>query len=433
LLEVADVTITRHALIVLIICLACASVLPAGELPTAKPEQVGMSSARLEKASAALGKLIKDGKVAGAILLVARQGKIVHFEAQGVRDVATGKPMEKDTICRFYSMTKPVTTVAAMILHEKGRIGLDDPVSKYLPEFKGLKVHTGGKGDEMKLLAPRREMTIRDLMRHTSGLGYGPGIPSNSAVDPLYQKHQVLAPTTSLEKMVEKLGKIPLMHQPGSQFNYSVSVDVLGRVVEVVSKKSLDRFMQEEIFKPLDMKDTAYFVPKEKVTRFAATHGLSDGKLIVSDSPTKSPFLNNAALPFGGHGLVSTARDYARFCQMLLGGGQLDDKRILQEKTIQLMTQNHLPKEAMPVRVSVIRREGVGFGLGFSVRVAADKSEPGSRVGEYGWGGAASTHFWVSPKDDLFVVALQQFMPFNFTLEAALKPLIYDAIEEPRK
>jgi CubicO group peptidase (beta-lactamase class C family) len=258
---------------------------------------------------------------------------------------------------------------------------------------------------------------------------------SDTPLDALYREHQVLAPGTNLEKMADRLARVPLLHQPGSRFTYGLSVDVLARVVEVVSKKKLDEFFREQIFEPLDMKDTAFYVPKGKQGRLAASHGRNkEGKLIVTEAPAKSPFLNEAAPPFGGHGLVSTARDYARFCQMLLNGGQLDGKRILREETVRLMTQNQLPPEAMPVSVGPQRREGVGFGLGFSVRVAANTAEAGSRVGEYGWGGAASTHFWISPRDDLFVVALQQFQPFTMLLEENLKPLVYDAIiDEPKK
>jgi CubicO group peptidase (beta-lactamase class C family) len=424
---------TRYILIVPLVCLIGARAVTAGELPTAKPEEVGMSSAKLQKASAVVRKLIDDGKVAGAVVLVVRKGKIVLFDAQGVRDVVTGKPMTKDTIFRFYSMTKPVTTVAAMILVEKGLLQLDDPVSKYLPGFKGLKVYISGKGDELKLAAPKREMTVRDLMRHTSGLTYG--FMANTPVDELYRKHKILAPGDTLAKTVEKLSKIPLINQPGARFLYSVSTDVLGRVVEVVSKKGLDEFFREQLFEPLDMKDTGFYVPESKQGRFASVHGLNkDRKLFVSESAAKSPSLNRKAAPFGGMGLVSTARDYARFCQMLLLGGQLDGKRILQKKTVKLMTQNQLPAEAMPLTMGdAPRREGVGFGLGWSVRVAAHRSEPGSRVGEYGWGGAASTQFWISPNDELFVVALQQFMPFNPILAASLKNPIHDALDEPKK
>jgi CubicO group peptidase (beta-lactamase class C family) len=412
-----------HALLVSCFLVICPGMLVAGELPTAKPEEIGLSSAGLEKASAAVRQLVKDGKVAGTVVLAVRHGKIAFFEAQGVRDVATGKPMEKDTIFRIYSMTKPITTVAAMILYDQGRFQLDDPVSKYLPEFKGVKVYAGGKGD-MKLVAAKREMTIRDLMRHTSGLTLG---FADTPVDELYRKNKILGPGDTLEKTVEKLGKLPLVNQPGTRFDYSVSTDVLGRLVEVLSKKSLDTVVRKQIFEPLDMKDTAYYVPEKKQNRFAAMHGRNPkGKLIVTDAP---------ALPsnFGGHGLVSTARDYARFCQMLLGKGQLDGKRILQEKTVALMTKNHLPAEAMPISIGGFRfPEGVGFGLGFSV-LAADNKEPGSRVGEYNWGGAAGTTFWTSPKDDLFVIVMQQSMPVDPLLVVTLKPLIYAAVQEPKE
>jgi len=422
----------RYALVVCWIGLVAAVPLAAAELPTAKPEEVGLSSAKLRQAHAAVRQLIKDRQVAGAITLVARHGKIAFFEAQGVRDVATGKPMTKDTICRFYSMTKPVTTVAAMMLWEEGRFKLDDPLSKYLPEFKEVKVYDSGKGDDMKLVAARRPVTVRDLMRHTSGLTYG--VFSNSPVDELYRKNQVFGPNNTLPAMVEKLGRLPLLYQPGTRFHYGVSTDVLGRLVEVLSKKSLDEFFQERIFKPLDMKDTGFSVPADKQDRFAATHGRKDkGQLIVTDAPAKSSFLKKPVFLSGGGGLVSTARDYARFCQMLLGGGQLDGRRILKAKTVALMTKNQLPDEAMPLTILGVRREGVGFGLGFSVRVAASKTDPGSRVGEYGWGGAASTHFWISPKEDLFVIALQQFMPFDTTLQTKLKPLIAAAIQDARQ
>src|SRR5438270_7890686 len=222
------------SLIVSLGFLVVAGTLRAGELPTAKPEDVGLSSKKLQKAHAAVAQLIKDHQVAGAITLVARHGKIVFFEAQGVRDIATGKPMEKDTICRFYSMTKPVTTVAAMILWEEGRFQLDDPVSKYLPEFKGVKVFTGGTADSPELADPSREMTVRDLMRHTAGLTYG--FFSQLPVDTLYLKNKILEPGASLQTMIERLGGLPLAYQPGTRFHYSVATDVLGRLVEVVSK-----------------------------------------------------------------------------------------------------------------------------------------------------------------------------------------------------
>jgi CubicO group peptidase (beta-lactamase class C family) len=422
----------KHFLLFSAVALIAAGQLTAGELPTARPEDTGLSSAGLKEAHAAVAQLIKENQVAGAITLVARHGKVVFFEAQGVRDITTGKPMQRDTICAFYSMSKPITTVAAMSLYEKGHFKLDDPVERYLPEFKEVKVYAGGKGDDLKLVEPRRPMTIRDLMRHTSGLTYG--FISSTPVDQLYAKNRLLSdPKLTLNEMVARLGKLPLLYQPGTHFQYSVSTDVLGRLVEVVSKQPLDEFFRRHLFEPLDMKDTGFFVPKDKQDRLGSIHGKNGkGKLITAASPPRNQWFTKPALLSGGGGLLSTARDYARFCQMLLNGGQLDGRRILQAKTVALMTTNQLPAEAMPLTV-VVRREGVGFGLGFSVRVAADKNDPASRVGEYGWGGAASTHFWISPKDDMFVLALQQFMPFNPMLEMKLKPIIYGALREASK
>src|SRR6185369_7044615 len=227
--EAPAVKMPGSVLLAVCAALLLPTILPAGELPTAKPEDVGLSSEKLQQARAAVRKLIKDGEVAGAVTLVVRHGKVVFFEAQGVRDVATGKPMEKDTICRFYSMSKPITTVAAMILWEEGRFKLDDPVSKYLPEFKDVKVFTGGTADSPTLADPRRAMTVRDLMRHTAGLTYG--FFSQSPVDTLYLKNKILEPGASLQTMVERLGKLPLAHQPGTRFHYSVATDVLGRLV----------------------------------------------------------------------------------------------------------------------------------------------------------------------------------------------------------
>jgi CubicO group peptidase (beta-lactamase class C family) len=255
------------------------------------------------------------------------------------------------------------------------------------------------------------------------------GFFGDSPVDRLYRKEQVLDNSGTLRTMVEKLGKIPLVDQPGIHFHYSVSADVLGRLVEVLAKKHLDEFFRERIFGPLDMKDTGFYVPESSVKRFGAVHGKKGNKLVVTEAPMGSRFLKKPALLSGGGGLVSTARDYARFCQMLLNGGRLDEGRILKEKTVQLMTTNQLPPSAMPL----FGQAGMGFGLGFSVWVDPGKATRGSHAGEYGWGGAASTYFSIAPKDDLFVIVLQQFMPFQTELETRLKPLIYGALEKAKE
>jgi CubicO group peptidase (beta-lactamase class C family) len=329
-------------------------------------------------------------------------------------------------------MSKPITSVAVMILAEEGKLKLDDPVGKYLPELKSLKVHGGDDDATKNLIEPKRPMTIRDLLRHTSGLTYG--FFGNSPVDKLYGQRGVLDRSTTLADMVGKLGKIPLRYQPGTKFNYSVSTDVLGRLVEVVSKKPLDEFLAARIFKPLDMKDTGFFVPESSRGRFSATHGRQSGKLRVSDAPKTSRYNTKPKLLSGGGGLVSTGRDYLRFCQMLASGGRLHDVRILKRTTVAAMTSNQLPAEAIPIGVGTgDRRDGKGFGLGFSVRVAKSDKQPAEVVGEYGWGGAASTHFWISPRHELVVITLRQFMPYESTLESRLKPIIYQAIVETAK
>ncbi len=393
------------------------------ELPTAAPEDVGMSAEKLAEIDAAMQRLVDEKRVAGVVTMVVRHGKVAHFEAVGKMDIDAEEPMRRDTIFRIYSMTKPVTSVAAMILVEEGKLKLDDPVSKYIPQFAGLEVFNPD-GDPVE---PDRPMTVRDLMRHTSGLTYG--FFGSTPVDKLYGKANVLDRRSSLSEMTDKLGEMPLLYQPGTRWLYSLSVDVLGRVIEVVSEQPLDEFFQERIFGPLGMVDTAFYVPDEKLDRFATGYGPDGGEgLRVVDAPATSRYRRAPGLFSGGGGLVSTARDYARFCQMLTAGGELQGTRVLRAETVATMTRNHLPQEIMPIAFGQQKRHGTGFGLGFSVRVADTEWDSAGVVGEYGWGGAASTHFWISPKDDLFVVALQQHQPFTFLVENEVKPLVYEAL-----
>ena len=337
------------------------------------------------------------------------------------------KPMRRDTIFRIYSMSKPITSVAVMMLYEEGKLRLDDPLSKHIAQFKGLKVVADPSQAEIAEVESKREMTVRDLLRHTSGLTYG--LSAATAVDRIYRKAAILdRQGGTLEDMVEKLGKIPLLHQPGTTWHYSVSTDVLGRLVEVVSGQTLDVFFAERIFEPLEMKDTGFFVPAEKIGRFATNYGPGAGGLRVVDDATTSRYIKKATFLSGGGGLVSTADDYMRFCLMLFGGGEFGGKRLLAAETVAMMTRNQLPKEAFPIGFGLAKRRGVGFGLGFSVRVRPTDWEASSHVGEYGWGGAASTHFWISPNDEIVVVALTQYMPYSDRVERKLKPIVYDAI-----
>ena len=395
----------------------------AAELPTVKPAEVGLSGQALSKVDAKMEELIREQRLAGGIVVIARNGKIAHFKPYGLRDREAKLPMEKDTIFRIYSMTKAVTSVAALMLHEEGKLGLHDPLSKFFPSLKNLKVHT-----KDGLVGLKREPTVSDLMRHTAGLTYGrTKIP---AIDQAYKKAKMLDREISLKPMISGTSSVPLVFQPGTDWRYGVATDVLGGVVEVASGQKLDAFFQERIFKPLGMKDTGFFVPKDKVDRFAVNYNYKEGRLSVKDAPKTSKYLENPTFLSGGGGLCSTADDYMRFLLMVSKGGKLGKERLLKKKTTLLMTTNQIPKGGGWVTFGDQIRGGVGFGLGFSVRVKMSDWDPDGRVGEYGWGGAASTHYWISPKDDLVVLTLEQVMPYSFNTEWALKGLIYDSIEE---
>jgi CubicO group peptidase (beta-lactamase class C family) len=400
----------------------------AGELPTAKPSDVGLDADKLQQAHDAVKALIDKKEMAGAVIAVARHGRVAMFEALGEMEAGSGKAMRPDAIVRIFSMTKPITSVAAMILVEEGKIALDDPVAKYLPELKSLRVYAG-KGNTDETLEVGHEPTVRDLMRHSAGLTYGAF--GDSPVDRKYREKNVLSRESTLKEMMEKLGKIPLMYQPGTRWHYSVATDVLGRVVEVASGKPLDEFFAERIFAPLDMKDTGFYVPADKLDRFAASHALEKSKKLAATEPAeKSRYRTKPKMLSGGGGLVGTARDYLRFCQMLSNGGELDGVRILKKETIADMTKNQLPEEAMKARNNGKTDIGDGFGLGFNIRVGQDDPATGRFGGEYAWGGAASTHFWIAPNQELVVVALEQFMPNRPTLKDAIKPLIYQAVKQ---
>jgi CubicO group peptidase (beta-lactamase class C family) len=411
----------QHAVLAGLLLLGPARAAVADELPFVAAPEAGMSASKLDRAKSVVQAMLDKGQSAGVVVVVARRGKLVLMDALGKMDIAAGKPMSADSIFRIYSMTKPITTAAAMLLHEEGKFQLDDPVCNYLPQFKGLRV-LSGHGDET--VEARREVTIRDLMRHTSGLTYGGMLP-NTPLDRLYRERKIEDAGNTLADMVEKLAKVPLLYQPGTRFNYSVSTDVLGRLVEVASGKPLDQFFQERIFAPLDMRDTGFYVPEDKLARFAASYGPVTGGLRLVDDPAKSRFRKRPKYLSGGGGLVCTARDYLRFCQMMLNGGQLQGTRLLRPETVRQMTTNQLPAEALPMRLGGLAVPGLGFGLGFSVHMAkADRFE-----GEYGWSGFASTHFYISPKQELVVVVMQQLVPVSLRLESELKPIIYGAIE----
>lgn len=399
------------------------------DLTLVKPEEVGMSSQKLAQVKPALQSFVDAQKIPGAIVVVSRRGKVVLQESVGWRDVDAQKPMEVDSILRFYSMTKPITSVAIMMLVEDGKLALDDPVSQHIPEFKQLKVFVQQTDAGPELAAVHREMTIRDLLRHTSGLTYG--FFGQTAVDKQYLGARLLSRADSLDQTIDKLSRLPLLHQPGTRFEYSVSTDVLGHLIERTTGTKLDEFFQNRIFEPLGMRDTGFSVPPEKAERLACnyTPNSETGGLRVLEQAATSSYREKAKLLSGGGGLVSTAPDYIRFCQMLVNRGQSNGKQFLKPETVDAMTRNQLAGELYPIVVNGDRRAGVGFGLGFSVVVEPIPGAPYVPVGEFGWGGAASTHFWISPKDELAVVVLTQHMPFTLQLEVAVKPLVYDALE----
>ncbi|GAA4472722.1 serine hydrolase domain-containing protein [Novipirellula rosea] len=392
------------------------------KLPTADAADVGMSADVLAKVDEAMQESIDENRIPGGIVMIARHGKIVMHKAYGKMDLEADKPMKPDTIVRIYSMSKAITTAAALMLHEEGKLDVNDPVSKYLPELKNVQVATDDKTHPAT-----QTMTIADLMRHTAGYTYGRS--GNSPHDEAFKELDMLQRDDSLETMQTKLSKLPVAFEPGTDWQYGISIDVLGRVVEVVSGESLGDFLRKRIFDPLGMKDTGFFVPADKVDRFAANYNTDGkGKLTLGDAPDESPYLKAPAFESGGGGLVSTAEDYMRFLLMITAGGTFDGTRLLKPETVALMTTNQVPESVGWIKFGEEVRGGVGFGFGFSVRESMSDWDPDGRVGEYGWGGAASTHYWVSPKDNLVVITIEQIMPYQWLTEFKLKGLIYDAI-----
>ncbi len=398
-------------------------------LDYASPESVGIDSARLERVTQAMQGFVDEGKLAGVVTAAARDGKIFHFESVGQRDIAAGDAMENDDLFRIYSMTKPITGVAMMMLYEEGKFRLSDPVAKYIPEFENLQVYAGTDASGAMLTEPAdHPMTIRELMNHTGGLTYG--LFSQSAVDDLYNQAQVLAPDSTLQDMIDKLAKIPLRQQPGSLWHYSVSVDVQGYLVEKLSGQRFSDFLEQRIFQPLGMVDTDFFVPADKADRLAEVYAYGpDGKLFASEGFTGGPsYLVEHQFEGGGGGLVGSAMDYLRFSQMLLNGGELDGARILAPLTVELMHRNQLPKG---LGDTILGARGTTFGLDFAIVEDPVEAE-GYSKGEYYWGGAAGTWFWVDPVENIvFVGMIQQFGNGIPDVRGTSRRLLYQAIMEP--
>jgi CubicO group peptidase (beta-lactamase class C family) len=408
------------------------SVAAAQEVPVVKPETVGLSAERLERIASTVQRNIDDKRIAGAVTLVARRGHVAWFKAQGLADREAGKPMRPDTMFRICSMTKPITSLAVMMLYEEGRFLLDDPVAKYLPEFKNPKVLVKPASGAPYTIPATAEITIRDLLRHTSGITY----QWNDDLGQMYKDANVasglLPYDGTIEDSTKRLAGLPLLFNPGEKFEYSLGVDVLGRLVEVISGKPLDEFFRTRIFEPLGMKDTYFYPPDGKLERLATayTYYAEKGLNRFPDTPiTEGPFTYSADYPArgpkklfsGGAGLVSTAADYLRFCQMMLDGGKVGNTRLLSRKSVELMTQDQLGK---------ISPEQ-GFGLGFGINgVKAPLSELGS-PGEYNWGGFFYTAFTIDPKEQMIVIFMGQLHPASdLTLDRQAIELAYQAIND---
>ena len=402
----------------------------------AKPEEVGLSSPRLGRIRTHLQRYIDTGKVAGTLTLVARQGQIAYFEPQGHLEIERQRPMQRDTIFRIYSMSKPITSVALMMLYEQGLFQLDDPVHKFIPTWKNLRVFVSGNHPTFVTAPVERPMTIRDLLTHTSGLTYG--FMERTNVDAAYRKLGIAdrtRPGYTLQDMVDTLAELPLEFSPGTRWNYSVSTDVLGYLVQVISGQRFDVYLRDHILQPLGMVDTSFTIAAEQLPRFACNYlRQSDGRLQLVDAPQSSQYRQGSFFS-GGGGLVSTVGDYFRFTSMLRNRGELDGIRLLGRKTVELMTMNHLPggqdltQLAQAGAFTETAYAGVGFGLGFSVMRDPAKAQILGTPGEYAWGGAASTAFWVDPKEDLIFIFMTQLMPSSsYPLRRELRTLTYAAL-----
>jgi CubicO group peptidase (beta-lactamase class C family) len=392
-------------------------------LPAAHPPDVGMSPEALAGIGPAMRAYVEDGRLAGVVTMVARRGRVVHWNAVGARRLDEGDALQPDDLFRIYSMTKPITSVAAMILVEEGRISLDDPVSDFIPGFADVTV-LNEAGERVR---PARAMTVRHLLTHTSGLTYG--FFGDTEVDRLYRRSAFFTSARGLDDLTAQLAELPLLAHPGSRWTYSVSTDVLGRVIEVASGQPFDEFVRERILDPLGMDDTAFSVPRDKRERFTTSYRVFGNRLELADSPEDGAFTRAPGWVSGGGGLVSTASDYVRFAQMLLNGGQLDEVRVLGPESVLAITSNQLPDALIPIDLGSLLPPAYGFGLGVAVLVHEDVTPEPDHAGSYFWGGAANTFFWVDPEAELVAMVWTQVEPFGvYPIESEFRALVYAAL-----
>lgn len=402
-------------------------------------DAAGMSASRLTRIDDHLQRRYVDpGKIAGCQTAVVRKGALAHFSSLGLADRERGQAVDESTIWRIYSMTKPITGVALMTLYEQGHFQLGDPVDRFIPSWRDLKVAENTENGPTRLVDPGRPVSVKDLMMHMAGLGYG---PDNSDLQPdLIGKDSAnpIRPDRDLAAMVERLAGYPLRFQPGTRWLYSLGTDVCARLVEIISGRPFDEYLQTEIFEPLGMVDTGFHVPDQKVGRFAASYGRNSRKeLVLVDDPETSTYRTPPTMLSGGGGLVSTTNDYVRFCKMLVNGGELDGRRILSRRTVELMATNHLPANgqlsdfALAGSYGEVGFAGMGFGLTMSVNLGPAATQLVGPGGDFMWGGAASTAFWVDPVEDLTVVFMTQLLPSGtFNFRDQLKAIVYGAIED---
>ena len=420
--------------------------LVSNDLPSAQPEDLGFSRERLVNIDKFYGDKVAKGEMAGIVVLIARHGKVAHFSAIGYADLGSKRKMDQNTVFRIHSMTKPIAATALMMLYEEGKFQLADPISKYIPEFAGVRVLRASEAPIADTVPAIREPTIHDLFRHTAGLGHGvvqrEGVPTNSAIDAAYLEADLFGVDTSLADMMKKLSQIPLRYQPGTKFEYSIGPDIQARLVEILSGMSFDQFLQRRLFRPLAMKDSGYWV--KDPSRLAAVHWWKEGRIVPCDDahgyPDPTSFLleaaninsytNDNAHKGGSYGLVGTATDYWRFAQMMLNGGELEGQRILGRNTVRYMARDHLGAVSIPDATGA--PSGMGFGLGFAVLKDPVAIGVIGSEGSFFWFGAANTLFWIDPKEDIVVVAMTQHMgpslPASWLLYSQLSAMVYGAL-----
>jgi|HubBroStandDraft_1064217.scaffolds.fasta_scaffold61414_2 CubicO group peptidase (beta-lactamase class C family) len=437
------------ALLLLLCTYPCAAQQPATHAPSShqpvdltvvKPESVGFSSERLENLHELMQQVVDRKQIAGIVTILARHGKVVDYRTYGYRDLESKAPMTKDVIFRDFSMTKPVTGVAMMILYEQGKWLPSDPISKFIPEFAHLKVYDGvGADGRMILVEPDHPPTMAELMTHTAGFTYG--LFGDTPVDKLYREAKPLA-SNNLQEMIDKLAKLPLLYQPGKGWTYSVSMDIQGYIVEKLSGKTLPEFDRENIFNPLGMKDAGFYVPEDKRQRFSTVYDTgSNGELVTSQrgpGGKSGDYAAEPTMPSGGGGMVSTAEDYYRFAKMLADGGELNGARILAPSSVRLMSSNHVPAGLLTGQFGIgnaVMRPGFGYGYDCAVEFDPAEANLPDGKGTFQWDGAAGTWFWIDPTNDVvFIGMIQRFLgPASPPLEYESRAVVYQALVDPSK